>query len=202
MHHLCVAWYEPRWELGSLPVYAPNKATCRGRCRKKRAEGVLPKDLWGRGKGPSQLLLPLFFLTLPPQISPRKCEGQPVPCPYRAQLTPLPYRSFSRLAVKIRSNCTVDKNPKGFIYLCGRGTLDEGSQGLHKGIRDPRSFLPNALLSLVCDSSLWAMIADGVPTIASMFQEAEWRKAYSLSFEEPFLEMKHVTFPSISLATA
>lgn len=73
--------------------------------QKKRAEeGALPKDLWGRGKGPLSIApSPLFPYSTTPDFPqevqgsfpyPRSFGGQPVPCLYRAHLTPLHYRSF------------------------------------------------------------------------------------------------------------
>lgn len=72
--------------------------------QKKRAEGALPKDLWGRGKGPLSIApSPLFPYSAIPDFPqevpgsfpyPRSFGSQPVLCLYRAHLTPLHYRSF------------------------------------------------------------------------------------------------------------
>lgn len=130
--------------------------------RKERVEGAFPKDLGGCRKSPppSPLPLPLFLLTSHSQLFPRKCRaafptletgGQPVEHSSR----PCINSDFSQMSVKMRFNYTVKKNPEEVYLLLSRGKLDEGSQGLQIGIRDPSTFLLSALpspCSRVCHS--------------------------------------------------
>lgn len=122
----------------------------------------------GKSCPPSQWPLPLVFptsllLDFPQKVqaafpTPETRVSQPL-IPRSSAYIPAVAKLFSQLSVKIKFNHIVKKTPKEkLISLSGKGNLDDGSQGLHKSIRDPSSsfsMLRNTCFIVLVPDSCW-----------------------------------------------
>lgn len=112
MHHLCVAWWEPRRKLSPFPGF-PLKSPLAP--HKERVEGAFPEDLGvGVEEGRLSYLSCPFFLCSPPLPEfPQKVQGSfsyttsgelPVPVPTELSL----HSYFNKAFLQLHSSCHLE----------------------------------------------------------------------------------------------
>lgn len=108
--------------------------------QKKRAEGILPKDLWGRGEGPLSIAPPPLFPYSTTPDFPQEVQGPASPLSLQSSAhTPALPKFFNNWQLRLGPTAQKTKIPKGLYTSKGVESWMKGVRGSTKasGTQDP-----------------------------------------------------------------